>query len=266
MAPTEPFVFISCGQYLPHEKQLGFDIKKAIEELTPFQAYFAEDQSSANGLVANILERLFHCAGFVMVMHPRGEVKNDLGHIHVRGSLWIEQEIAIVSLIQHFVRKDTEIKIAAYVHQSIKREGIRELIHLNPIPFDRDDVILPDLRSRLPNWQLSATAAIKTQRWERWEEGMRRLRPEDIEALRILTLDGPANDAAVTPRLKRMGLAQNWYVVLPELTTNSPFVQVVPGQPPARRQRDGERMYEIKSEAKEFLGARPSNPLRGHML
>jgi hypothetical protein len=180
MPPIKPFVFISCGQYLPHEKQLGLEIKKAIEELTPFDAYFAEDQSSTNGLVANILERLYHCAG-------------------------------------------------------------------------KDGVILPDLCSKLPNWRLSATAAIKTQRWERWEEEMHRLRPENIEALRILTLDGPANDAAVMPRLKRMGLAQNWYVVLPGLTTNSPFVQVVPGQPPAHRQRDDERMYEIKSEAKEFL-------------
>lgn len=169
------------------------------------------------------------------------------------GPYGFEQEIAIISLIQHFVRKDAEIKIAAYVHQSIKREGIRDLIHLNPIPFDRDEVILPDLRSKLPDWRLSAPAAIKNQRWERWEEEMCRLRPEDVEALRILALDGPANDERVMPRLQRMGLAQNWYVVLPGLTTNSPFVQVVPGQPPAQRQRDGERMYEIKSEAIEFL-------------
>jgi hypothetical protein len=83
MAPIKPFVFISCGQSSSHEKKLGLDIKKAIEELTTFEAYFAEDQSSANGLVANILERLYHCAGFVVVMHPRGEVKDDHDHPHV---------------------------------------------------------------------------------------------------------------------------------------------------------------------------------------
>jgi hypothetical protein len=127
------------------------------------------------------------------------------------------------------------------------------LIHLNPVLFDRDDEILPDLRSKLPSWRLSALAAMDIQRWERWEKEMHDLRPGDIESLRILTLDGPANDEGVMPRLKRMRLAQDWYVVLPGLTTNSPFVQVVPGQPPAHQQRDHERMYEIKSEAKEFL-------------
>ena len=253
MAPTKPFIFISCGQYLPQEKRLGLDIKRAIEDLTPFGGYFAEDQSSANGLVANILERLYNCAGFVVVMHPRGEVKNEQDSVHIRGSLWIEQEVAIVSLVQQFVRKDTEIKIAAYIHQSIKREGIRDLIQLNAVLFDKDDTILPDLRSKLPKWRLSEVAAIKNQKWEQAGREMSGLGSERIEALRILTLHGASNDFCVMPQLKRMRLAEIWYMILQGLSTNSNFVQVVPGQPPKHRQRDGERMYEIKPEAKEFL-------------
>ncbi len=252
MTPIKPFVFISCGQYLPHEKTLGLDIKKAIEDLTPFDAYFAEAQSSANGLVANILERLYYCAGFVVVMHPRGEVKDDHDHVHVRGSLWIEQEIAIISLIQHFVRKDTEIKIAAYEHQSIKREGIRGLIQLNSIPFDRDDEILPDLRSKLPKWRLSPTAAIETQRWGRWKEKMDSLGPEQIEALRLLTLEGPSNDRNIIPQLQKMELARTSHAILEGLARSSNFAQLCPGQP-HRQRGDGQPMYEIKSEARDFL-------------
>jgi hypothetical protein len=30
----KPTIFISCGQYLLHEKQLGLEIKKTVEELT----------------------------------------------------------------------------------------------------------------------------------------------------------------------------------------------------------------------------------------
>jgi hypothetical protein len=150
------------------------------------------------------------------------------------------------------VRKETKIKIGAYIHQSIKREGVRDFIQLNAVPFEKDDAILPDLRLRLPNWHLGVAAALKDQRWERWSKEMEGLSQEAVEALRILTLDGPSNDENVMPRLQRMRLAQNVYVVLPGLT-RSPFVQVAPGQPPANRQRDHERMYEVKAESREFL-------------
>jgi hypothetical protein len=221
--------------------------------LTPFGGYFAEDQSSANGLIANILEKLYHCAGFVVVMHPRGVVKNDHDSVHIRGSLWIEQEIAIVSLIRQFVRKDTEIKIAAYIHQSIQREGIRDLIQLNAVLFDSDDKILSDLRSKISEWRLNEATAIKNQKWQQSEREMSALGPERVEALRILTLHGASNDLCIMPQLKRMRLAENWYGILEGLSINSNFIQVVPNQPPKHRQRDGERMYKVKPEAKEFL-------------
>ena len=253
MTLTKPFIFISCGQFLLDEKRLGLDIKKAIEELTAFDGYFAEAQSSANGLVANILERLHNCAGFVVVMHPRGEVRDEKGNLTVRGSVWIEQEIAVISFVQHFVRKETEIKIAAYIHQSIKREGIRDLIHLNPVLFDNNDAILADLRSRLPDWKLSQTAAIKDLRWQRYQEEMHRLSREHIEGLRILTIEGPTNDQNALPRLNKKGLAQNFGGLFEGMCNTTIFAQPVPGQPPAHQQLGGQRIFEIKPEAKDFL-------------
>jgi hypothetical protein len=149
-------VFISCGQYQDGEKRLGLAIKKLIEELTPYEGYFAEDQSSLNGLVTNILDRLYNCVGFICVMHPRGTVTDDVGFTSVRASVWIEQEIAMIAMIQQFVRKDKDyLKVAAYSHVSIKREGIRTLLHLNPLEFENDEFILADLRRKLPTWQLN---------------------------------------------------------------------------------------------------------------
>jgi hypothetical protein len=229
------------------------EIKKAVEEATSFEGYFAEDQQSANGLLANILERLFNCVGFIMVMHPRGEVKDDRGNLHVRGSVWIEQEAAMISLIQHFVRKQTELFIAAYIHQSIKREGMRDLLQLNALPFESDDVILPDLRSKLPKWKPAVSAIIQNQRWEQFEGEMSRAFPEHIAALRILTLGGASNDSNVLRQLTAQGLAQNWASVLEGLSNNTSFVQPQTGQPPTHRVRPGQYLYEVKPEAKEFL-------------
>jgi hypothetical protein len=110
---------------------------------------------------------------------------------------------------------------------------------------------LPDLRSKLPKWCLSTTAAIEAERWGRWKEKMDSLGPEHIEALRILTLEGPSNDRNIIHQLQKMGLARNSYAILEGLTRSSNFAKASLGQP--QRQRDGERMYELKSEAMEFL-------------
>jgi hypothetical protein len=227
----KPLIFISCRQYFPHEKSLGLQIKAMIEELTPFVGYFAEDQSSVNGLVANILERLYTCAGFIAVMHPRGRVTDELGATTVRASLWIEQEIAIVALIQQLVRKNREeLPVAAYVHQSIKMEGIRTLLHLNPLTFEKDDVVITDLRQRLSKWVPSQSVALKSLRDQKFREKMGMLNPESLEALRILTLEGPTSDYNALRQLKMKGLAANYAGVFEGLANTSNLVQPVPGQ------------------------------------
>ena len=144
MSAEKPFIFISCGQYSSREKDLGTQIKATVEQLPSFGGYFAEAQSSVNGLVANILERLYNCAGFIAVMHPRGDVKDDHGSTTVRASVWMEQEIAIAATIQQLVRKNQdEFRVAAYIHQSINREGIRLLARAGKIHRPLRRVPLP---------------------------------------------------------------------------------------------------------------------------
>ena len=139
-------MFVSCGQYAEHEKQLGRDIVALIEERTPYRAYFADNQEDLQGLTQNIFGALNRCAGFVGVMHHRGDVKTPSGH-HQRGSVWIEQEIAIAAFLRQTL--DRRIEVAVYLQEGIKREGVREQLILNAKGFSTDDEVIEDLRAKI---------------------------------------------------------------------------------------------------------------------
>ncbi len=44
--------------------------------------------------------------------------------------------------------------MAAFIHESVKREGIRDLLHLNPIPFRAEEEITEKLPGILNTWRL----------------------------------------------------------------------------------------------------------------
>ena len=147
-----PIVFVSCGQYSAQEKQLGTTVCTILRNCG-YEPYFAETQTSLYGLHENILNKLNTCKGFIAIMHPRGEVSHSGKVSHTRGSVWIEQEIAIAAFITHTLRKD--IAVAVFVHKDIRREGIRDLLHLNPILFDKDDEVVKKLFDILNGWKLT---------------------------------------------------------------------------------------------------------------
>jgi hypothetical protein len=148
-------VFISCGQVTVAEKQLGKDVCALVERLTPHIGYFAENQGSLEALTKYILANLDEAIGLIAIMHPRGTVAytDETGeqHQHVRASVWIEQEIAVAAYITQLLGRD--INVLCYAHRDIKREGIRENLPLNPIPFTDNEEIIRDLTVRLPSWK-----------------------------------------------------------------------------------------------------------------
>lgn len=154
MPTKDGIVFISCGQYTNAEKTLGKALAQAVTDLTPFEGYFAENQSDLNGLSRNILDALRGCAGFVAVMHNRGRVETPAGN-HVRASVWIEQEIAIAAFLRQ--SQDRRIEVAVYAQKGIKREGLREQLHLNPIEFDSEDEVLSDFKARIVDGRFRPT-------------------------------------------------------------------------------------------------------------
>jgi hypothetical protein len=135
-----PLVFVSCGQYTDEEKAIGAKVCEIIRAHTDYEPYFAEAQRSFEGLSDSILAALERMSGMVVIMHKRGEVKTPHG-THYRGSLWIEQEIAIAASLKHSGR---DIKVAAYIEDGIKREGLRDLLHLSPMTFNTPEQIAHD--------------------------------------------------------------------------------------------------------------------------
>jgi hypothetical protein len=129
-----------------------------VEELTPFEAYFADYQSSFEGLTNHILKALCDSVGFIAVLHPRGEVTYPGGGC-IRASVWVEQEIAIAAYIAQITRK--ELKTAAFIHESVVLEGMRRQIILNPVPFSSSNDVLSGLKGTLTDWAsaISATKA-----------------------------------------------------------------------------------------------------------
>lgn len=151
---NEALIFVSCGQSTAAERDLGKQIARLVEGTTGCKAYFAENQTSFEGVTENVLKRLHAAAGFIAVMHPRGLVSNpndSNASSWVRGSVWVEQEIAIAAFISQVL--DRHIEVRAYVHETIEREGLRDKLHLNPTTFRNDTEILDDLKVFLPEWR-----------------------------------------------------------------------------------------------------------------
>lgn len=146
-----PTVFISCGQFSEAEKRLGKQIAEMVKAVAGLEPFFAEDVQDLNGLDENILKALRDCVGFIVVMHPRGTVTRPDGTTVTRASVWIEQEIAIATYIRRIEKR--ELRIAAFRHAKVDREGLRDLLHLNPITFTDESEVLAALAGQLARWR-----------------------------------------------------------------------------------------------------------------
>lgn len=129
--PDKPVVFVSCGQYSEAEQTLGRGICALIRELRPdVEPYFAQDQSTSEGLSNHILKALFGSAGFICVMHQRGKLNTPEGNTITRGSVWVEQEIAITTFMNQVLGRS--IPTFYYRQAGVGLEGIRSVLLLNP--------------------------------------------------------------------------------------------------------------------------------------
>jgi len=148
---AKKFIFISCGQFTEAEKRLGKQIAQMVKNMTDFEPFFAEEVQDLNGLDASILNALRESVAFITVLHPRGRITRPDNSVQVRASVWIEQEIAVATYIQRI--ENRPLPIIAFKHASVGREGIRELLHLNPIEFTDESAVLVALPERLAAWK-----------------------------------------------------------------------------------------------------------------
>lgn len=140
-------IFICHGQ-LAHEKPKGLALAKLIDDTPGFRAFFAENIHSTDGLSQHIFANLERCAGFLAVMHNRGEVTFPGGKL-IRGSVWVHQELAIVSFINYQRHAPRHIKVRVFAQRGIQREGLADTLILNPIPFDKDEDLPEQVRAWL---------------------------------------------------------------------------------------------------------------------
>ena len=144
--PASGRVFISCGQRTEDEIGLGNRIEALVNENTRLTGYFAQNQQSLDGVTANIFNAIYTASGFIAVMHRRDQLPD--GAQDFRGSVWVEQEIAIAAFLAQSLGRMIPSK--AYVQCGIRREGVRGLIMLNPVEFSSHDQILADLAQFWP--------------------------------------------------------------------------------------------------------------------
>ena len=156
----KPIIFISCGQVTDEEKKLGAVVCQLVKEQTSYEPYYAENQTSLEELTKNILGNLNRCVGLIVIMHPRGMVTFPNGQQRIRASIWIEQEIAIAAFLTQIFSRN--LRVAAYIHRDIKREGMRDKLQLNPTPFSTENEIIEHLRNILPMWETFETVDDKT--------------------------------------------------------------------------------------------------------
>jgi hypothetical protein len=117
-----------------------------------FSSYFAQNQETLEGVTENILKRLNAASGFIAILHPRGIVNDaNKSAAWTRGSVWVEQEIAIAAFISQALGKPLKVKV--FVHADVRREGLRDKLHLNPSSFKEASDIIAELRACLPGWR-----------------------------------------------------------------------------------------------------------------
>jgi hypothetical protein len=148
MSEGRKTVFISCGQSTDDERDLGRRVCELVPKLTPFDGYFAQDQSSLKALSENILTRLYESVGLIVIMHHRGRVEKQETN---RASVWVEQEVAIATLMEQILGR--HLHAVLFVQHGITREGLRGYIQFNEFGFSRSEEVIAKLREILPTWK-----------------------------------------------------------------------------------------------------------------
>jgi hypothetical protein len=133
-------VFISCGQLAEREKKIGLAVENYFKNERRFETYFAERVHSPDGLTENIFQHLRESEYFIFIDFKR----NSIGIKKFRGSLFVNQEIAIASFLK--------LKGLGFVEKGIKREGILNYQIYNAFPFKNETEILQILKKETQDW------------------------------------------------------------------------------------------------------------------
>jgi hypothetical protein len=141
-------IFISCGQQTEEEKSLGLQIQAMIDGTAEFEAYFAQSVQDLDSLSQNIFEALSKCSGAIIFLHNRGKALDlsdkEWGY---RSSVWVNQEIAILSYRRHIEAQ--KIPLLIFKDKKVNLEGAMTSLIGNPFPLKETTAILEQIKTWL---------------------------------------------------------------------------------------------------------------------
>jgi hypothetical protein len=140
--PRQRTIFVSCGQLSEDEKALGHQLTATIER-HGMNAFFAEDVHSTGALNTVIFKAIHECDAFLAVLQKRGTVTYKDYPPSQRSSVWIQQEIAVLSYRMYLEQRSLPIRV--YSERGIRREGVMEVAIVNAIEVDSPDEIVADV-------------------------------------------------------------------------------------------------------------------------
>ena len=65
----------------------------------------------------------------------------------IRGSVWVEQEIAIAAFLTH--ARGKALQSVVYIQEGIALEGVRQQLLLGPVSFSKGEEVISDFRAQL---------------------------------------------------------------------------------------------------------------------
>lgn len=124
--------FIACGQLTDKEKEIGSSLCEYIKSVDGWDSFFAEEVHDLEALTSKIFTNLNACSAFIAVLHNRDNTNC--------GSVWINQEIAIVSFVKYCMNKN--IPTIVFIEKGVELEGLIKYLIANPVPYESNQEII----------------------------------------------------------------------------------------------------------------------------
>ena len=157
-------IFVSCGQRTPEEISLGKRIKEVIDAEPGFIAYYAETVQNLASLNSDVYAALSRCSGVVIILHKRGIFTDNDRNPTPTSSIWINQEIAILSYRQFY--ESREIPILAFKEVSVNLSGAMTFMILNPRPINSEEDVVAEVKTWLKSESFgSGNTDIFEEKW-----------------------------------------------------------------------------------------------------
>ena len=149
MNEGKKIIFVSCGQRTQQEQNLGQGVEDLVNRTPGFCAYRAASVQDLQGLNENIMQALNRCSGLVAILHCRGIISVGENRSGETSSIWINQEIAVLSYRRWL--ESAPIPVRIFKDPGVALEGAMTSQIANPTDFTSNNQVLQEVERWLGN-------------------------------------------------------------------------------------------------------------------